>query len=495
MIRVTFLPNNENIEIANGGSLWETMLKAGIRPNSICSGKGICGRCKVLLKEGITEPTVRETELLSPEEIKKGIRLACQTRLYNNCTVEIFPENRIGFQGIFPLNKVDNAKDFQSSFWLDTNIEKIFLTVDKPSLSDQRSDWGRVKEALVRTKGKNLNYLQISLPLLKKLPALLREADFRVTVVICNGEITALEKGDTADRVFGMAFDLGTTTVAGYLIDLKTGEEVSALAKANSQISYGDNIVSRIDFAQNKENGLAILQKEIINTINELIDKTLQNTGISRDDIYEITIVANTCIHHLFLGVILIYLASAPFLAAFRMGFNLKAKEIPALYLSPETNIYMLPTISAFIGSDILAGILFTGMKNSEEVALLIDLGTNGEIILSKNGELWACSTAAGPAFEGIGISCGMRAIEGAIDGVRLNKNIINWHAIDNGNPKGICGSGIIDLVSDMLRIGLIDKSGKLITKKECPFGIGEQIKNRLDIRSGEYIFLLVKEN
>ena len=495
MVRVTFLPNNENIEIANGDSLWETILKAGIRPNSICGGKGICGRCKVLLKEGITEPTVQETELLSPEEIKKGIRLACQTRLYNNCTVEILPENRTGLQDIFPLNRVDNAKDFKSSFWLDANVEKIFLTVDKPSLLDQRSDWGRIKEALVRKKEKNLNYLQIPLPLLKKLPVLLREADFIVTVVICNGKITALEKGDTADKVFGMAFDLGTTTVAGYLIDLKTGKEVSALSKTNSQISYGDNIISRIDFTQNKENGLAILQKEIINTINELINETIQNTGISRDNIYEITIAANTCIHHLFLGIIPIYLASSPFLAAFNRGLSLKAKEIPALYLSPETNIYMLPTISAFIGSDVLAGILFNGMNDREEITLLIDLGTNGEVILSKNGELWACSTAAGPAFEGIGISCGMRAVEGAIDRVKLSKNTINRHVIGNGNPKGICGSGIIDLVSDMLRIGLIDKSGRLMTKKECPSGISEQIKNRLDIKSGENIFLLVKEN
>ena len=171
MVRVTFLPNNENIEIANGDSLWETILKAGIRPNSICGGKGICGRCKVLLKEGITEPTVQETELLSPEEIKKGIRLACQTRLYNNCTVEILPENRTGLQDIFPLNRVDNAKDFKSSFWLDANVEKIFLTVDKPSLLDQRSDWGRIKEALVRKKEKIL-IIPNPLPLLK-LPTFL----------------------------------------------------------------------------------------------------------------------------------------------------------------------------------------------------------------------------------------------------------------------------------------------------------------------------------
>ena len=496
MRRVTFLPNNKDIEIANGDSLWEAMLKAGIRPNSICGGKGICGRCKILLKEGITEPTAQEIELLSPEEIKKGIRLACQTVPYQDCTIEILSDNRIDTKKVLTVNGEKGIKNFKRDFELDVNVEKVFLTVDKPSLLDQRPDWERITEALVQEKGKNFNYLQIPLSLLKKLPALLREADFRVTVVICNGEVTALEKGDTTDRVFGMAFDLGTTTVAGYLIDLQTGEEISALSKTNSQISYGDNIVSRIDFTRNKENGLAILQKEIINTINELIDETIQSAGISRDDIYEITIVANTCIHHLFLGIIPIYLAPSPYLAAVRRGLDLKAKEIPALYLSPETNIYMLPTISAFIGSDILAGVLFNGMKNSKEIiTLLIDLGTNGEVILSKNGELWACSTAAGPAFEGVGISCGIRAAKGAIDRVELTKDTINWHVIGDGNPKGICGSGIIDLVSEMLRMGLIDKSGRLVTKQKCPSGISEEFKNRLVLKSGENVFLLVKEN
>lgn len=496
MIRVNILPDNKNIEIEEGATLWAAVLTSGIKIDSICGGKGICGRCKVLLKRGITEPTAQEIELLSPEEIKKGIRLACQTVPYQDCTIEILSDNRIESQSVSPLNREENIKDFHSSFRLDTNVEKVFLALDKPTLKDQGSDWERIAEALSQAKSKDASYFKVPLSLLKILPTLLREADFKITAALCKDEVIAIEKGDTTKKVFGMAFDLGTTTVACYLIDLKTGKEVTVLAKANSQISYGDNIISRIDFVQNTENGLSILQKEIVNTINELIVETIQTSGISRDDIYEITIVANTCIHHLFLGIIPIYLAPAPFIAVLRGGLYLRAKEVPGLNLNRETNIYMPSLISAFIGSDILAGVLFNNMNNKKENSLLIDLGTNGEIVLNRKGELWACSTAAGPAFEGVGISFGMRAAKGAIDRVELTKDTISWHTIGESiNPKGICGSGIIDLISEMLRIGLIDKNGKLINRAECPTGIGEEIKNRLVNKNGANIFLLVKKD
>ncbi len=494
MIKVTFLPDNKSIETNKGASLWETLLRADLRLNSICGGKGLCGRCKVLMKDGVSPATDTEKDLLSAEEIEKGFRLACQTELREDCTIEIPSEYRLKLQkkGSFNLKGKGNEV-LQQDFKLDANIEKIYLVLPAPALTDQRSDWERITDNLVGKAGKNIACLKIPLPLLAKIPALVRAADFKITIVMAGNEVIALEEGDTTQNIYGLAIDLGTTTVASYLVDLKNGKEIASIARTNSQITYGDNIISRIEFVQSEKNGLAKLQKEIVDTINELIKENIQNAGIEQEDIYEIVIVANTCMHHLFLGLSPAHLAAAPYVSVTNEELNLKAKHIPGLLLSPETNIYLLPNISAFIGSDILAGIIFNNMEFTNETSLLLDLGTNGELVLSIAGRLWACSTAAGPAFEGVSINSGMRAVEGAIDRVELDGKTIKWHTIGGSAPGGICGSGIIDLVSELLKIGLINQSGRLVSQKECPPGIGEEIKSRLSNGARENKFLLIK--
>jgi uncharacterized 2Fe-2S/4Fe-4S cluster protein (DUF4445 family) len=342
-------------------------------------------------------------------------------------------------------------------------------------------------------KIKNISNLKISLQILKKIPILIRKADFKITVTICNDEIIDIESGNTAKKSYGIAFDIGTTTVVGYLIDLGSGEELSAIAKTNPQVIHGDDVISRIGFAQQPKGGLEKLQKEAVNTLNEIIRETTQKAKIDKCNIYEAVIVGNTCMHHLFLGLNPINLASSPYIPIIKESLSLKVKDIPGLSLNPAANIYMLPNISAFVGADILAGILSTSMWREDKTILLVDLGTNGEVVLGSKGEFWACSAAAGPAFEGSRISSGMRAAEGAIDKVKIDNKFITYKVIEDGKVRGICGSGLIDLIAELLKLGLINKSGKFIDREEGNSELSEEIRKRIIKEQKGNKFLLVK--
>ena len=493
MLKITFLPDKKNIEVNQGTTALEALERAGINIDTPCGGKGICGKCKILINTGITTATPIEEELLSEEEIKKGFRLACQAKLFKDTIIEVPSEIRLDFKGVFSSNLKGDIHRIKKNFALDSNLKKVFLGLEKPSLDDQRSDWERIKDGLSLKKIENISNLKISLPILKKIPLLIRKADFRVTVTICNDEIMDLESGNTAKKSYGIAFDIGTTTVVGYLIDLGSGEELSAVAKTNPQVIHGDDVISRIGFTQQPKGGLEKLQKEIVITLNEIIRETTQKAEIDKNNIYETVIVGNTCMHHLFLGLNPIHLAPSPYIPVIKESLSLKAKDIPGLSLSPAANIYMLPNISAFVGADILAGILSTSMWKEDKTILLVDLGTNGEVVLGSKGELWACSAAAGPAFEGARISSGMRAAEGAINKVKIDSKFIIYKVIEDGKVRGICGSGLIDLIAELLKLGLINKSGKLIGREEGNSELSEEIRKRIIKGQKGNKFLLVK--
>ncbi|PKP55047.1 hypothetical protein CVT91_16815, partial [Candidatus Atribacteria bacterium HGW-Atribacteria-1] len=274
---------------------------------------------------------------------------------------------------------------------------------------------------------------------------------------------------------------------------LKTGEELSAVAKTNPQVIHGDDVISRIGFTQKQKENLEILQREIINTLNEIIKETTQRAKINRSNIYETVIVGNTCMHHLFLGLNPSNIAPSPYIPVIKESLSLKARDIPELALKPSVNVYMLPNISAFVGADIVAGILSTSMWREDKIILFVDLGTNGEMVLGSKERLWTCSTAAGPAFEGARISTGMRAAEGAIYKVKIDNKFITYKAIKDGKVRGICGSGLINLIAEMLKWGLINKSGKLINREECNPELSEEIRNRIIKGQKGNKFLLVK--
>jgi len=493
MLKITFLPDKKNIEVSQGTTALEALERAGINIDTPCGGKGICGKCKILINTGITTATPIEEELLSEEEIKKGFRLACQAKLFKDTIIEVPSEIRLDFKGVFSSNLKGDIHRIKKNFALDSNLKKVFLGLEKPSLDDQRSDWERIKDGLSLKKIENISNLKISLPILKKIPLLIRKADFRVTVTICNDEIMDLESDNIAKKSYGMAFDIGTTTVVGYLIDLGSGEELSAVAKTNPQIIHGDDVISRIGFAQQPKGGLEKLQKEIVITLNEIIRETTQKAEIDKSNIYETVIVGNTCMHHLFLGLNPIHLAPSPYIPVIKESLSLKVKDIPGLSLNPAANIYMLPNISAFVGADILAGILSTSMWREDKTILLVDLGTNGEVVLGLKKKLWACSVAAGPAFEGARISSGMRAAEGAINKVKIDSKFIIYKVIEDGKVRGICGSGLIDLIAELLKLGLINKSGKLIGREEGNSELSEEIRKRIIKGQKGNKFLLVK--
>ena len=493
MLKITFLPDKKNIEVSQGTTALEALERAGINIDTPCGGKGICGKCKILINTGITTATPIEEELLSEEEIKKGFRLACQAKLFKDTIIEVPSEIRLDFKGVFSSNLKGDIHRIKKNFALDSNLKKVFLGLEKPSLDDQRSDWERIKDGLSLKKIENISNLKISLPILKKIPLLIRKADFKITVTICNDEIMDLESGNTAKKSYGIAFDIGTTTVVGYLIDLGSGEELSAVAKTNPQVIHGDDVISRIGFTQQPKGGLEKLQKEIVITLNEIIRETTQKAEIDKNNIYETVIVGNTCMHHLFLGLNPIHLAPSPYIPVIKESLSLKVKDIPGLSLNPAANIYMLPNISAFVGADILAGILSTSMWREDKTILLVDLGTNGEVVLGLKKKLWACSVAAGPAFEGARISSGMRAAEGAINKVKIDSKFIIYKVIEDGKVRGICGSGLIDLIAELLKLGLINKSGKLIGREEGNSELSEEIRKRIIKGQKGNKFLLVK--
>jgi len=493
MVKITFLPDKKNINVNKETTILEALESVGINIDTPCGGKGICGKCKVLVVEGITTASSIEKKFLSEEEMGKGFRLACQTKLFKDAIIEIPLEIKLDFEKVYSTNLKGDINHIKNNFAIDSNLKKVFLDLRKPSLDDQRSDWQRIKDRLSLSEVENISNLKISIETLRKMPNLIRKANFKVTVTILNNEIIDIENGETTNNSYGIAFDIGTTTVAGYLIDLRTGEELSAVAKTNPQIIYGEDVISRIEFIQRQKDGLEKLQKEVVNALNEIIRETTQKAKIDKKNIYETVIVGNTCMNHLFLGLNPINLAPSPYIPVISESLSLKVKDIPGLSLNPTANICMLPNISAFVGADISAGILSTFMWREDKTVIFVDLGTNGEIVLSVRGKLWACSTAAGPAFEGARISSGMRAAEGAIDRVKMNHKSFAYNVIKDGKVRGICGSGLIDLIAEMLRLGLINKSGRLTDREECNPELGGEIKRRIVKGKKGNKFLLVK--
>jgi uncharacterized 2Fe-2S/4Fe-4S cluster protein (DUF4445 family) len=496
MVKVTFLPDKKYIEVDEGTKISVALSKARINIDMPCGGEGTCGKCKVLIAKGAPLASSIEKKFLTDKEIAAGYRLACQAKLVQDTIIEIPPEVRLNLQEYFLPQAKGDIYNTEKSFHLDTDLRKIFIELEKPSIDDQRSDWERIKDVLFQEKIKNapiLSNLLIPLDILKKIPALIREADFKITVTILKNEIIDIEKGDSTEHIYGVAFDIGTTTVAGYLINLISGKEITAVAKSNPQIKHGDDVISRIGFVQKSKDGLHRLQEEVITTINEIIIEITRKAKIDKTYIYKAVFVGNTCMHHLLLGINPINLAPSPYIPAITDSLNLKARNIPGLSLNQTTDIFLLPNISAFVGADISAGIIANNLWKKDKAVILVDLGTNGEIVLGVKGKLWACSTAVGPAFEGARINSGMRAAKGAIDKVKIENDSIIFRVIENGNIKGICGAGLIDIIAELLRLGIINRSGKLLDREECDNNVSKEIIKRILEGKNGNKFLLIE--
>ncbi len=461
--RVEFQPSGRKVEVDRGTTILQAAHEAEVLIQSVCGGKGTCGKCKVIIQEESTrnldELTEAERLHLTPQEIEAGYRLACQVRIAGNVTLTV-PLESLCLAHKILVEGTEKAVAF------DPLTKVIRVKIPPPTIRDQRSDLTRLTDKLREATGKKL---KCNLEILRKLPEKLRKADWKVSAIVWDDEILDVKPSEEKG-LFGLALDIGTTSLAGYLVDLTNGKTVCACAMPNPQIAYGDDVISRIGYANLHEDGLEKLRKAVVNGINEIVDDLCRRAGIRNMDIYDSVFVGNTLMHHLFFGLNPKYLAIAPYVPVAQNSISVKAEKAE-INVNQNSYVTFLPSIAGFVGADVVGDILASGIHKSSKLSLLIDIGTNGEIVLGKKDSLIACSCAAGPAFEGGHIKCGMRAVAGAIERAEINPKTgeLRYKTIENGKPAGICGSGLVDAVANLLKAGILTPSGNFNLNIENP--------------------------
>ena len=440
-------PSGKMFEYQAGSTLLELLLEQKCFVDNPCNGKGVCGKCRVKILNGnVSEPCATELKLLSEAELKTGVRLSCLVRPTEDLEVELLQKERkheVLTSGYVP------AFDF------DTDFRKQIIEIRKPTLVDQTPYEDQIKEQT------GASYVSFGA---------LRNAAFIpgiATAVIHDDTVIGVEAGDTTEILYGVAIDIGTTTVVCALIDMVSGKELANASMINAQKHFGLDVLTRITYQiEHKETGVADLQKAIVDSINAMIDEICKKADVLKENINEISVGANCTMMHTLLGVDATPIGKAPYAPMFVGAKDIKASEI-GVKASEGARLYCLPSVSAYIGADIVAGAYVCELQKQKENVLFIDIGTNGEIVLSKGGELLCCSCAAGPALEGMNISCGMRAAEGAIEDVKITESGIELKVIGGQEPIGICGSGILTVVKELLRVGLVRKEGAFIKKNK----------------------------
>lgn len=476
---VTFLPDNKKIRVANGTDILNAAIAAGVYINSSCGGEGVCGRCKVIVKAGEveSEPTGR----LSKEEVQKGFVLACHATIHGDVEIEIPPSSRLTKQRILTDEaKIERlAGVFSEASEIESGVEleereifahsplatKLFLKLPPPTLSDNTSDLERLYREIRRKR--DIQILQTGLTNVKKMGRIFRQSNWEVTVLLGkrNGtaEVVSIEPGDTSGRNFGIAVDIGTTTIVAELVDLNTKKTLSIKAAYNKQASYGEDVITRMIYAA-KETGLEKLHHLVVDTLNELISSAAEQFKIGLNEITCVMCAGNMTMAHLLLRVDPTYLRREPYVPTANFMPVIRAAEV-GIKVSPRGLLDCLPGVSSYVGADIVAGVLASGIDEEDDLSMLIDIGTNGEIVLGNKDWLTCCSSSAGPAFEGSGVSSGMRAMDGAIQKVNVSaENFeVEYSTIGDAAPVGICGSGYIDALAELLKAGVIDRSGKIV--------------------------------
>lgn len=438
-----------------GSSLLEAARAAGLEVAATCGGRGRCCSCRVrILKGNVAPASVQDRIQLGSEGVRERFRLSCQTPVIGDCSVLVAPPRSEAGHRILATG-VPTRSDPRAI--LDSGVEKHVIEVGARAATDGKTSDA---EAILAHLGDRCAG-GFPLEVLRKIPGALRACGARVTITTFNGEAIAIEPGDTSARKFGMAFDIGTTTLVATLLDLATGEHLATVSDLNPQAVYGGDVMSRIAFAQFDEKKLATLRSRVLNAVNELIDEACAAANVSGETIYKAVIVGNTCMHHLLLGIDTSDLGVAPYTPVVRAPMVMAARELP-LKAAPNARICFLPIVAGFVGADTVAAALATGIHESEEVRVLVDIGTNGEVVLGSKRRLLACSAPAGPAFEGGQIKHGMRAALGAIEGVDFGDDVA-CRIIGDVPAIGVCGSGLIDAVAKMLEAGLVDGGGAFV--------------------------------
>jgi uncharacterized 2Fe-2S/4Fe-4S cluster protein (DUF4445 family) len=481
--QVIFQPSGRRGEIEEGKTILEASRELGVEIESICGGERSCGKCKVKLEKGLfgkesitslpenlSPFTEEETKFISETERAAEYRLGCAAQIRGDVLIFVPEESRAGKQ-------VVRKAATERAINLKPAISLHYIELSPPTIHDTLGDFDRLEKALAEKY--NVPSLQIDYPALHKLPSALRQGNWKATVVLWMGREMIDIRPGKVEEAYGLAVDIGTTTVAGYLCSLRNGRVIATESMMNPQVTFGEDVMSRITYAMTHEDGFERVHRSIIDALNRLIRTITERCRLSPDDILELSVVGNTVMHHFFLKISPEYIGVAPFIPAIHRSVDVKARDL-GLHVHPCANVHVLPVEAGFVGADNVGVLIAEEPYNKEEMALVIDIGTNGELVLGNRRVMVSSSCATGPALEGAHIKFGMRAAPGAIERVRVdpetfevNFKVIGqdvWHSdLKITTAKGICGSGIIDAIGELYRTGLIDKSGRFRKEMDTP--------------------------
>jgi len=445
---IRFQPEGLRAEVLSGESVLVASQRCGIDLDSLCGGRGKCGKCLIRIGQGkATAPTPSEIAILPRSEMERGLRLACQTYPVTDLVVDVLTAPR-------PVSSKILTWGLELPVRLAPRLRMGSASLTRPTLGDQLSDEARLRKAI--------KCRSIDLNLLKRLPGLLRGHGWKVSAITYHDEVVDV-RGSDGGGLYGAAVDVGTTTIVVYLLDLISGKVVAVESDYNAQIPYGEDVISRITYASREGDGLALLQKAVIGTVNKLIARAAERAKIDRDLIYEVVCAGNTIMMSFLLGIDPSNIATSPYVPPVTGGLAAKAVGL-GVEVNPGGYLRTLPSISGYVGADIVSDILVSGMHRHEGLSMLIDIGTNGEVVLGRRNEMLSASCAAGPALEGAEISHGMRGMAGAIEKVAINaeSHDVFYTTIGGGRPRGICGSGLVDALASLRVAGIVDRAGRM---------------------------------
>jgi uncharacterized 2Fe-2S/4Fe-4S cluster protein (DUF4445 family) len=451
-VAITLLPARRAIQVEPGTSILRAAQDHGVEITATCGGRGRCTSCRIKFVAGLVPPpTIMDELQLGDALVREGYRLSCQCRLTDPVTVQVAPPLD---EHTFQMLGTEGSREALSGVVIDSGVRKQVVKVAVPT--EEHHQTSDLEEVLAVVGGRPED---AGPELLKSLPAALRQQEGEVTVTTFGPRILAVDPGDTALLKFGLAVDIGTTSVVSALMELESGEQLASVSSLNPQAVFGADLMSRIAFAQFNPVNLRKLQTRIIGLLNQHVEQLCRESGVLSKWIYKVVVVGNTGMHHLLLGIDPSYVGLSPYAAVMRHPFTIAAREL-FLRVNPEARVCLLPIVAGFVGADAVGVALATRIDESVERRAAVDIGTNGETLLGSRERLWACSAPAGPALEGAQIRHGMRAAAGAIDRVWVEDGDLRWHTIGEAAPQGICGSGIVDVVAVLLDQGAIDWTG-----------------------------------
>jgi len=430
-----------------------------------CGGAATCGKCRVRIIAGAAAPGARDVEFFSEDELADGWRLACQMSLCDDTIVSIPDSSRLA-----DCHQILAEAQSQAADDVLPTVRKQYVRLPAPSLEDDAPDLLRLQGAI--------GPVEVDIETLQRLGGLLREYNWSGTAVLSDHRLMDFEPGDTTAECYGAAFDIGTTTLVGSLLDLNTGDEAAIASAINPQTSLGDDVLSRIVYHQSSADGAAELRRSIISAVDDLISQLCTQASVAREQIYELVFTGNTTMEHLLCGLDVSHLGQVPFTPAHGRGLLVPAARL-GLDVHRQAGAYVFPVIGGFVGGDAVACTVAAKLSQASGPTLMVDIGTNGEIVLAHNGKLWAASTAAGPAFEGARISCGMRATHGAIEKVVFGEDV-EVNVIGNTGVVGLCGSGLIDLAAGLLNAGILSPMGNLLDGEDLPYDLPTALRKRI---------------